>query len=40
MGNFYSFKELSDLTGVDKSTIAYRVKKGYNIDEVINGRNK
>lgn len=39
-GSFYSFKELSDLTGVDKSTIAYRVKKGYNIYEVINGRSK
>lgn len=39
-GKYYSYKELSILTGVDKSTIAYRIKKGYSIEEVVNGKNK
>lgn len=38
-GQIYSGKELAELLGIEAGTLRYRVRQGWNMDEVINGKN-
>jgi uncharacterized protein YjcR len=37
-GGIYSGKELAELLGIEAATLRYRVRQGWSMDEVINGR--
>ena len=37
-GQIYSGKELADLVGVEANTLRYRVRQGWSMDEIVNGR--